>query len=205
MITLVIRLMAVWLFLSTLRSLLLGLYGLLQVFSPGFGSGPFPQRMLVDAGLTTGIGLMVIIAISIALFLFAPWIARFMTRREGSKEGSIVFQSVGPGDLYHIACFALGIYVYVNAVDPLVHALFGFLTEPSLALQNHTVAMLIEGVILLAVGTGLVFGARGIARFLGRLGHDPGDIPAQQFSLRVILIVVVGIAILLAIIKATVR
>ena len=205
LIIIVVRLMALWLFFSALQWLFFGLYSVLQVFSPRLGAGPFSQRMLVDAGLATTVGVFAALAVSIALFLFAPVIARFVDRDSCSDEEAIAIEGVGPGDFYHIACFGLGIYVFVQAIDPFIHGLFGLLAVSSVGLQNQTVAMFVKGVILLALGTGLVFGARGIAACFARLGHELGNIPAQQFSLRMILILVIGIAILLAIIRATVR
>ena len=46
-----------------------------------------------------------------------------------------------------------------------------------------------------------MFGSRGLARFLADLGYDSEKTPAQQFSLRFLLVLIAGFALLLGLAK----
>ena len=58
----------------------------------------------------------------------------------------------------------------------------------SLSTPGGTLYSAVQAGVYLACGLGLVFGARGLGELLGRLRPDTEDVPAQQFNLRVLLV-----------------
>jgi hypothetical protein len=72
-------------------------------------------------------------------------------------------------------------------------------------MSSNVVSNLVHALLLVLFGGALIFGARGAARFLNSLGYDPDSVPAQQFSLRVILSIVVGCAVVLGVIRLLVQ
>ena len=65
----------------------------------------------------------------------------------------------------------------------------------------HFGVELIHFAVSLGFGLALIFGSRGIARFFASLGHDPDNVPAQQFGIRAILVLVVCVAVVLGLIR----
>jgi hypothetical protein len=46
-----------------------------------------------------------------------------------------------------------------------------------------------------------MFGAGGIAQLLERIRYDPENVPPRQFSLRLLLLILVGVALILGLIR----
>jgi len=100
-----------------------------------------------------------------------------------------------------------GLWLLARAIRPGVRALVELVAQGSSNLfpDPPIVAQLAEAALLVIVGIVLVFGSRGLSRFLASLGHDPENIPAQQFSLRLLLGIVIGFALLLIVLRAVLR
>jgi hypothetical protein len=137
---------------------------------------------------------------AILLFLFAPWLARRICGDLKPETSPNPIATLGAGDAYRIGSFLMGLYVLVQAISQVVQGTVRMARHAYLS--TDTVAPFVEAVILAAFGIALVFGARGLARFLDSLGYDPQDVPAHQFSLRFLLLLVVVCAVIVFIIRS---
>jgi hypothetical protein len=165
---------------------------------------------------------VVLLLLGASLIWWAPWIAArfYPARPSGSEVGGILDQDgrplaenpassetrvqVGPGDLYRIACFVLGVYLLVQTAAPagrLVVAGMGGMIGWS---RGQSIVDGVVVMVYVVVGLVLVFGSQGIGRFLSSLRHDPDSIPKPQFSLMMLLLFIVAVAVVLGVIRALV-
>jgi hypothetical protein len=136
------------------------------------------------------------ILIAAGLFLASPRLADWICR--DAADGPLS-SAPGAGDLYHIACFVMGLWMLVQAIQPGAQALGSLISRgnATLLLDTQTVVGLCHSGILVLFGLALIFGSRGLSRFLASLGHDPDNVPAQQFSLKLLVALVTASALLL--------
>jgi hypothetical protein len=186
------RVMGVWLFVSAISDLMSQVSLVYSVIVSG--------QMLADAMnyiMPSAVALAVRLLMSGALILGAPRAAkRFYPQMTEDQEMRI---AVGPGDMYRTACFVLGAYFLVRTAEPagrLVAAGFAGMVWHVDQLANALTVM-----VYTASGILLVFGSRKISEMLSHLGYDPDTIPAQRFSIAMLLILLVLIAIILGVIR----
>jgi hypothetical protein len=196
-----LRIVAIWMVVSALTVLPTLAYGIVEIATRGTsrfrgigGSWIIVGGPLFVAMTRAGIGVL--------LFVLAPRLTRLVCGDRGPDCEPAKVESIRAGDLYHVAAFLMGIYVLVRAVSPGVRALVAMVEQAD---RTRYVASLVESIVLLVLGGALVLGARGAAAFFGNLGYDPDNVPAQQFSVRVVLFAIVGIAVLLVAIRALVK
>lgn len=131
----------------------------------------------------------------------AYWFYPANPQGEADQSGELTFGNVGAGDLYRIACFAMGIYVLVAAVSAaagvLVQTMRGSPFWDTIAIQSGIVQL----AVLIPLSACLIFGSRGVAQALSRLSYDPDAVPNPQFALRTILILTAAVAVLLAVLR----
>ncbi|MCI0333153.1 MAG: hypothetical protein L0228_08020 [Planctomycetes bacterium] len=161
---------------------------------------------VADGGATGGVGLNYLVstgayavvqsALGIALIRWAPNIsARFYPSDVQESEPQI---HVGPGDIYHTACFVLGVYLLVLGVD-----FSGKLAIEGLSTGwgNQLASAAVSAIVYTASSLLLIFGSRRIGQLVSNLQYDPDSIPQQQFSLRLLLIITVLVAVILGVIR----
>jgi hypothetical protein len=101
------------------------------------------------------------------------------------------------GDIYRIVTFGIGAVLTVVAAASGVSAAVGLMTQQRVLWSEQDIAESLIGLVVYGLsGLVLVFGSRQIGAWMATLRYDPDTIPAQQFSLRALLIVVtlVGVA-----------
>jgi len=193
-----LRLMAVWLFCAAVLAFVRVVWYAYEWLLPTAG-GAWSGQMIPVVAAQLGASLMPLGA-GLVLFLFAPRIARMICQGIEPEPSPAEVVAWGAGDAYRIGSFLMGVYVFVRAIGQAVNGTVHMAARD--ALSSNSLAMLVEAAILAALGTALVFGSRGLAKFFHSLGYDPHDVPAQQFSLRLLLILIVGCAILMLVIRS---
>ena len=183
-----LRVLGVWLFFSAIS-------GLMSLVSFYLTSGTLPGA--TSYVVASAVSIFVQSLMSGALILGAPRLAeRFYPRKAEEQELRI---AVGPGDVYRTACFVLGAYFLVRTAEPagrLVGADFS-----DIVWQPRQLADALTAMVYAASGLLLVLGSRKISEMLSRLGYDPDTIPAERFSIVILLSLLVLFAILLGAIR----
>ena len=195
-----LRIVAVWLVVSALGFLPNLAYGIGEIATGGTSR----FRSVGGSWIIVGVPLLIAVThagIGVLLFAMAPRLTRLVCGNSNPDCEPARVNSIRAGDLYHVAAFLMGIYVVVRAIRPGVQAVVVMVEQAD---PTTYVASLVESVVLLVFGGALILGARGLAAFFGSLGHDPDNVPAQQFSVGVILLVVGSIAVLIVVIRALV-
>ncbi len=140
-----------------------------------------------------------VVQVTAGLFLLlgAPRIAaKFYPENLASAE-PLRFGPIGVGDLYRIVTFGIGTVLIVVGCAFGARAAVGLMTTRRDFWSDQTILdFLIAFAIYGLSGLVLVFGSRQIGEWMATLRYDPDTIPAQQFSLRALLIVItlVGVA-----------
>jgi len=136
--------------------------------------------------------------LSVGFFLFrrAPRIAAKMYPEALAESEPLRFGAIGAGDLYRITSFGIGIVFVVFALAAAGRAAVGLALDSSASWSNRDITDLATFAVYGLSGLVLVFGSRQIGTWMATLRYDPDTIPAQQFSLRMLLIVItlVGVA-----------
>jgi hypothetical protein len=145
---------------------------------------------------STGISFIVQALLGLVALYWAPNIsARFYPSDIEAPQSPI---RIGPGDFYHTACFVLGVYFLVRGAVAGGQAATTALAEGS---RNSATLIFVSGLVFATFGLFLVFGAGRIGQFISSIQYDPDSIPRQQFSLKLILIVTVLIAVMMGVIR----
>jgi hypothetical protein len=166
--------------------------------SPG---GGLPAQLWVSLGSSLAF-VVVEVSFAILLLFLAPRISRFVCREVDADSTPIQMTSITSGDLYCIVSFLLGISVLLRAVKPAVTVAVQMMAQGQSTFVFHThVAMIVEAVVYVFGGVALTVGARGVAQFLNSLGYASDSTPSQRFSLRLLLIVFVAVAVVLGIMR----
>lgn len=194
-----LRLMAIWFMCTavfdTVSTVLLWVQFLV---SPG---GGLPAQSWVSLGSFLA---FVVLKVSLAILLLflAPRISRFVCREVDADSTPIQMTSITSGDVYCIVSFLLGISVLLRAIKPAVTAAVQMMAQGQSTFVSHrSIAMIVEASIYVFCGVALTVGARGVAQFLNSLGHASDRTPSQRFSLRLLLIVFVAVAVALGIMR----
>ncbi len=144
------------------------------------------------------------IVVGVLVVAFSGWIVSKFYPPPAADSGEIRFGKVGAGDLFRIACFVLGIYAMLQAVPSAVR-----LADELMAAGPHTGGRVIQDAvhtgIYLVSGLILVFGAKGIARWMASLRYDADTVPKQQVSLLFLMGIVLLIAIVLGLMRSVFR
>jgi hypothetical protein len=153
------------------------------------GTGVDPTRWF----FASGISVVVQSAFGLGLILCAANVAaRFYPEQVDATESQV---RVGPGDIYHIACFVLGAFVFVLAVEPA-----GRIVNAGLQGQHYRIAGdAFTMIVFMSTGILLVFGASRIGKLLSGLRYDPDSVANQQFSVKILLILTGLVAVLLGV------
>jgi len=198
-----VRLLAVWLACSALFILTNLSYFLAEVL---FGSsGSMAGGGLAAGGLLSQLNVCSLqVVIAALLFVYAPRLSDWICKDLASSDEAEPVMTLGAGDLYHVACLLMGLWLLARAIRPAVRAIVELVAQGSsnLFMSRQVVGELSEATLLVLLGVVLMFGSRGLSRFLASLGHDPENIPAQQFSLRLLLGIVIGFALVLIVLRA---
>ena len=139
----------------------------------------------------------------ILLVLCASRIGHLFYPRGNEPDGTSESKSLGPGHVYRIGSFLLGVCVLVQAVRPAALTVVALMSAKSgvyVQWQDH-VSEAVEASVLILIAMGLIFGSRGLARLFESLRYDPDDIPTQQFTIRLLLFVILVVAVMLGLIK----
>ena len=156
--------------------------------------GPAPFNFNVVASVVAVVVALAQFAIALVIIRWAPKIAARFYRAEAHLHDLRL--AIGPGDIYHTACFMLGTYCLIQGATFGVMALAYYKSAyQGMPIQYSGAAVLVYS----ASGLLLIFGARPIAEFIGRIRHDPNSIPNQQFSLKMLLIVTGIVAVILGV------
>lgn len=161
--------------------------------SGGWGSA---GAEMTSFAIAQGVSIAVQVAIGLGLILGAPSVAARFYREEADAGESQV--RVGPGDIYHTACFVLGAFVLINTAAPLgrlVIARFRGIAQGWLANDLFTV------VVHTTAGILLIFGSRRISELLLSLRHDPESIPKQRLGVSNLLTLIVFLGLLIGTIR----
>lgn len=161
--------------------------------SGGWGSA---GAEMTSFAIAQGVSIAVQVAIGLGLILGAPSVAARFYREEADAGESQV--RVGPGDIYHTACFVLGAFVLINTAAPLgrlVIARFRGIAQGWLANDLFTV------VVHTTAGILLIFGSRRISELLLSLRHDPESVPKQRLSVSNLLTLIVFLGLLIGTIR----
>jgi hypothetical protein len=144
----------------------------------------------------SGISFIVQALLGLAAIYWAPNIsARFYPP---DVEASQSPTRIGPGDIYHTACFVFGMYFLVSGAVAGGRAAITALGAGS---SDRIALIFVSALVYTTFGLFLVFGAGRIGQFISSLQYDPDSIPRQQFSLKLILIVTVLIAVMMGLIR----
>lgn len=150
--------------------------------------------------IAQGVSIAVQVAIGLGLILCAPNVAARFYREEADAGESQV--RVGPGDLYHTACFVLGAYVLINTAAPLGRfVIAGFRGEPFSWWQDRIAADVLTIVVHTAAGILKIFGSRRISELLLSLRHDPESIPKQRLGVSILLTLIIFSGLLIGAIR----
>jgi hypothetical protein len=188
--TVALRLAALWLIISTIAFLPAVAYSVVRYSQMGATSSSAMAAVLTSLCAAGGR-----FVLGVILFALSSRIADFVCRGIGEESGRI--EVIRPGHLYHIATFLMGVFVVTQSLGPAARSLVAYASQTA-GIQNA--AELVQFLLALGFGAGLMLGSRGLARFFANLGYDPDNVPAQQFSVRTILLIVIAIAILLGIV-----
>jgi len=201
-----LRLLAIWLACSALFVLTSLFYFAADMLFGGMSS-PAGGSWAASGVLSQLIICSLHVVVAGLLFVYAPRLADWICRDVSDAQDARPVITLGAGDLYHVGCFLTGLWLLARAIRPGVRALVELVAQGSSNLfpDPPIVAQFAEAALLVIVGIVLVFGSRGLSRFLASLGHDPENIPAQQFSLRLLLGIVIGFALLLIVLRAVLR
>lgn len=180
-----LRVLGMWVCLS-------GVTGLTSVVSFCLQTGSATPDVMLSA-----VPIVMQLLLGGVMLFGAPGIAARFYRRDGANH--VLQIAVGRGDVFRIACFLLGVCLLVHASIPAVRlAMFGFLGT---GFGARELSEVLEMTVNLAIGIWLVIGSRAIAAFLSNLRYDPDTIPAQRFSIAMLLVLFAMIAVFLGLIR----
>ncbi len=192
----------IWILVTMVQPLSFAVYYLVMSTSA--------SRNALSGTVTGGQGLVMIIGSGVcplvsatALLVLAPRISRWVCRdvTTGTKA---VFDGIGPGDAYRIACLVMGLVALIRSISPLTAALVTILRASS-GVPSNAITSLLTGVVLAAVSLVLILGARGMGQFLGRIGYDHDRVADQNFSLRAWFILIALLAVVLMVARRLTR
>lgn len=185
-----LRIMGCWFLLTSVLRLDWVLYALLS------GTSDIPNQSTSYYFISSSITLVLQVLLGFGLIYFAPLLAIRFYREEvdiGTTQSRI-----GPGDLYHIACFGLGIHFLISAAEPLGRLVSAGMEGFS---ADRLVGVAFTAVVYVAASLILTFGSQRIGKMLTGLRYDPDAIPKQQLSVSFLLGVMVFFAVLLGVLK----
>ena len=183
-----LRLIGLWYVFAAIESLVNSVSYLFYAYLGSQANfNVFPSLVAVVVAFTQ-------FGIAFVIIRWAPRVAaRFYPGEVATPEPRL---AVGPGDIYHTACFILGAYCLVQGATFGVMGAIQFATGQSGTPIQYAGAGVL---VYTASGLLLIFGARPIAEFIGGIRHDPDSIPNQQFSLKMLLIVTGIVAVILGV------
>ncbi len=140
-----------------------------------------------------GVNFAVQFAIGLGAIRYAPVVAARFYPAEADDDKSPT--RIGPGDLYHTACFVLGVYLLVSTAGPagrfMIASMQGGWGQNQVASEAFT--MLVNW----AAGIFLIFGSRRIGELTSSLRYDPEAIPKQRFSVTNLILLFVFVTFIL--------
>jgi len=154
-----------------------------------------PHYVVASASVTTAVQLV----LGTVLIRWAPGMAARCYPPGAANEAS---QSrVGPGDVYHTACFVLGVYLLVLATEPVSRLVIAGIGRTPGWSHIRLASDAVTIVMYTVTGILLVFGSRPLSELLSNLRYNPDTIPKQQISIAVLLIIVLLFAVVLTVIR----
>ncbi len=200
LLTVALRILGFWLVCRSLIALpQIATFAWFTFQSPN-NVGNEPALVLLMTVLQLGAPLVV----GIALILLAPRISRRFHEPGDRTADPIAFGRVGAGDLYHLASFMMGVYALIQAAAPALRFVGKTMTGAPLAWEPWAqggVQDMISAAIYSVGGLLLIFGGRGIAQAMAAISRDSENVPVPQFSIRMLLILAVALAVVLGVLK----
>lgn len=182
-----LRILGVWFVLSSITTMTMtaSLY-----LSGGLaGTGVNTARWV----FASGVNFLIEFVIGLGLILYAPVVTGFCYRKQDDAEESEI--RIGPGDIYHVACFVLGAFVFVKAAEPAGRMVNAGFQGSNYGMAGDAFTM----IAYMSAGLLLVFGARRIGEGLSRMKYDPDSIVDQQISVRILLVLTALVAVALGV------
>jgi len=199
-LTVALRVMALWFMFWAIEASSTAIASMSVLLLPGVRESVSIPRVPILA--TTLIPIFVRFILGVGLLVYSSRIASRLYPELGEAGQQVKFGSVGAGDVYRIASFLLGVYVLLEAVRPAVHGFVALIQyERSRTIPVHAIPDLVVACVFVLAGLFLIFGARRVAEVFENVRYDPNTIPAQQFSLRLLLLVILICAALLGMIR----
>lgn len=190
-----LRVLGIWLLVNSVNTLILTASS--HLASQSNSMVPGWENYLVAYAMT----FVVQSVLGVVLLYFAPNIAALfyqaVIENDATNDPSI---RIGPGDVYHIACFVLGAYLLVQTAEPASQLVIAAIRETPW-MRGQLASTSVRLVAYAVSGIFLVFGSRSISRLLSNLRYDPETIFNQQVSIAMLLILLVVIAVVLAILR----
>lgn len=203
LLTVALQILGFWLVCRSIIALpQIAAYAMYAFPSPN-PSGIDPVFVLLMMVLQLGAPLVV----GIGVILLAGRISRRVYPASDRTADSIAFGRVGAGDLYHIASFVMGVYMLIQAVEPVVRFLGGTMGAGPFSMEPWArggVHDMITAAIYGVSGLVLIFGGPGIAQAMAAVPRDSDKVPVPQFSIRMLLILGVVFAIVLGVLRAVI-
>ncbi len=184
-----LRILGVWCVVSTVHTL--------TTSASIYLAGGWGQTGVDMAGwfFASGLSSFVQLMLGVALICFAPAIAASLYPDTPDADQSL--SRVGPGDLYHTACFVLGVFLLVSAAQPAGRIVNAGLRGIPFEMAGDIFTM----IVYMAAGVALVIGARRLGELLSSLNHDPDSIPRQRISLTILLVLSAVVAVVLGVLR----
>lgn len=156
------------------------------------------EFILSYLGLSASYGL-----VGAASLYFAPQISRRVYPE--TDPDTLTPSQVGPGDVYRIACFVLGVYLFVtNVPHPLTTLVIAAVQGQIFRLGSDLLALnLVLVLVNVVISVLLIFGAKPVSELLTNLRYDPDTIPQQRITIAMLMIVMLIFAATLAIVRWT--
>ena len=140
--------------------------------------------------------------VGFVLLVSAPRIGSWFYPHRSEETEPPNAASVGAGDVYRVASFLLGAYMLVLAVPPAARVATVLMGDSRTGPGGYGfLPDLVQACVFSVCAVGFMFGASGIAQLLERLRYDPEKVPPRQFSLRLLLLILVGVALILGLIR----
>ena len=187
--TLALRLMGLWFFLHAI-------FQALQLSSYLF----WPQPPLTGAQMRANfIGVAIGGGFGLVLLFIsgrvACWFYPHVSEPDEESKGHL-----NVADIYRVASFLLGVYVLILAIRPASVTLVSAARGATLFSVDVAISQ-VETILYLPFGLLLIFGSKGIARFMSSIRYDPEKVASPRFSLRFVIVVVMVFSLFFALVR----
>lgn len=165
-------------------------------------------RAVTIGGPWHGLGISVLALVSrmiigVILIVIAPQLARLISPDPDHGVEDVSERAIHAGDIYQIAVFVLGIILMLQAVRPVFSAAADRMQQG--VYSADTAAALVSAVVRAVAGVALMLGAKGVGNCLQSLGETTERSPTQQFTVGLLLAIVLGCALAFGMLRILLR